>query len=59
MSAHKTFNRLRIVASFALVGSAAVGTLLYFWPIAAPFDLRSIGAAVGGSIAAIKVFHLV
>jgi hypothetical protein len=59
MTAHTTFSRLRVVASFALVGSAAVGTLLYFYPITAPFDLRSIGAVVGGGIAAIRVFHVV
>ncbi|WP_277038321.1 hypothetical protein [Caballeronia mineralivorans] len=59
MTAHTTFRRLRVLASLALVGCAAVGTRLYFYPITAPFDLRSIGAVIGGGIAAIRDFHIV
>jgi hypothetical protein len=59
MNARTTFNRLRTVASCALISSALVGTFLLFWPIATSFDLRSIGAAIGGGLAAIRVFHLV
>lgn len=51
-------NRLKTVASAALLGSAMVGTVLSFWPIASSFDLRSVGAVLAGGFTAIKVFNL-
>jgi hypothetical protein len=59
MESRNINDRLRLVASFALVGAVSVGAVMPFLPIEAPFDLRSIGAVVGGGLAAIRLFHLV
>ena len=52
-----TLYRLELVAKFALVGAVTVGTFLHFVPIAAPFDLRVIGAAVGALVSAAALFR--
>jgi hypothetical protein len=59
MESRNIMERLHLVAKFALVGAVTVGAAMPFLPFEAPFDLRSIGAVVGGGLAAIKLFHLV
>jgi hypothetical protein len=56
MSAQITFHRLRIVASFALLGAVVGGVL--FHGVDSPIDLRTCGAVMGAGLAALKVCHI-
>jgi hypothetical protein len=56
MTVRITFHRLRIVASFALLGAVAFGAL--FHGVDSPVDLRTCGAVMGAGLAALKVCHV-
>lgn len=56
MAARIAFHRLRIVASFALLGAVVVGT--FFHGIHFPVDPRACGAAIGAAFATLKVCHV-
>lgn len=56
MNARITFHRLRIVASFGLLGAVLFGTL--FHGVDAPVDLRTCGAIMGAGLSALKVCHI-
>jgi hypothetical protein len=57
MARREFFDNLRLVASFALVGAVASGSLLTLLPSHPEFDLRYIGAVVGGVLSAIVLFR--
>lgn len=57
MTRRERLDYFRLVASFALVGAVMAGTFMWIMPRQPAFDLRYLGAVVGGAIAAIKLLR--